>query len=131
MTARNSQTYDNLLLLKDAGAMTATGAATVGGQARVLDLGMGRVEAKVVIDTSAIDRTDTNETYRVALQGCEAIGFGSNVVELGSVSVDAAGRSTLRFTNQPNETVYRYVRAHFTLGGTTPSINATAFIAKD
>lgn len=131
MTVRNSQTYDNLLLLKDAGALTATGAGQVGGQARVLDLGPGRCEGKVIIDTSAVDKTDANETYRVALQGCDAIGFGAGVVELGSVTVDAAGRSTLRFTNQPNDVVYRYVRAYFTLAGTTPSINATAFIAKD
>jgi hypothetical protein len=131
MSIRNSQTYDNLLLLKDAGAITASGAATVASAARVLDLGPARTVAKVIVDTAITDLTTGDETYRVALQGSNDITFAAGVVELGSVSVTAAGRSELQFTTQPDDTPYRYVRAYFTLAGTSPSINATAFIAKD
>lgn len=130
MTTRNSQTYDNLLLLKDAGAVTADGAATVASVARVLDLGPARFQAKVIIDTSAIDATTGDETYRAILQGCNAIGFGSGVVELGSVAVAASGRSEIHFVNQVGDTIYQYVRLYSDVGGTTPSINSTAFIAK-
>lgn len=141
MTKRNSQTYDNLMLLKDAGAVTATAAAQVGGVARVLDLGANtaganlaggaRMQAKVVIDVSALDVADANETYRVALEGCNAIGFGSGVVELASVLLTGAGRDTMPFDNQIGDTVYQFVRIKHTIGGTTPSVNYTAFIAKE
>ncbi len=130
MTVRNSQTYDNLLLLKDAGAITASGAATVAGQPRVLDLGPARTEAKVIVDTAAI-AAGGDKAYRVALQGSNDIAFGAGVVELGSVAVAKAGRSELHFTTQPDDEPYRFVRARFDVTGTSPSINATAFIAKE
>jgi len=127
----SKNTYDNLLLLKDAGAVTATGAAQVGGSARVIDVGLASVgNAKAVIDTSAIDTVTGDETYRVAIQGAEAIGFATPV-ELAAVLVTAAGRVDLPFSNVKGGTTYRYIRAHNTVGGTTPSINATIFVAKD
>lgn len=129
MSTRNSQTYDNLLLLKDAGALTATGAGTVGGSARVIDLGPGAAQAKVIVDSSALT-TGGSETYRVALQGSNDIAFGTSV-ELGSVSVTGTGRATLHFETRQNGTIYRYVRSYFTVSGTSPSINATVFIAKE
>ena len=122
--------FDNLLLLKDAGAIVASGAATVAGQARVLDLGTGMIEGKMVIDSSAVDVADANETYRVALQGCNAIGFGSNVVELASADMKATGRREVPFTNEQGATRYRYMRLFTTVSGTTPSINSTAFLTK-
>lgn len=131
MTLRNSNTYDNLLLLKDAGAVTATGVATVAAVPRVLDLGPAAMQAKVVIDPSAIDFTSLDETYRVTLQGCNAIGFGAGVVELGSILVGSAVRHNLYFINRLGTTVYQFVRLNTTVGGTTPSINFTAFIAKE
>ncbi len=130
MTIRNSQTYDNLMLLKDAGAVTADGAATVASVARVLDLGLARMDAKVILDASAIDTTTGDETYRVSLQGCAAIGFGSGVVELGSVLMTAAERKEIHFSNVAGGTTYQYVRIYTDVGGTTPSLNFTAFIAK-
>ena len=131
MTVRSSQTYDNLLLLKDAGAVTASGAATVAAQARVLDLGLGRFEARAIIDASAVDTADANETYRVAIQGSNDPAFGSGVVELGATTVTGAGRSEARFTSQPNDVIYRYVRAFLTLTGTTPSINSVIYLVKN
>lgn len=129
MTIRNSSTYDNLLLLKDAGAITASGAGTVAGGARVIDLGPARTEAKAVVDVSAVDATG-DRTYRVTVQGSNAIGFGSGVVELGSVTVGAAARAEVHFVNQIGATLYQFVRVFSTVAGTTPSINFTALIAK-
>jgi hypothetical protein len=129
MTARNSHTYDNLLLLKDAAAVTASGAASVGGSPRVLDVGLGRINALAQIDTSALDATTGDETYMVAIQGSTVLNFAT-FVELGEVSVAATGRNEAHFTNQQGDTIYRYIRAYHTLAGTTPSINYTAFLAK-
>ncbi len=131
--ARNTATYDNLLLLKDAGAVTSSGAAQVSSVARVIDLGAafaGNVRA--IIDNSALDTADANETYRVDVQGSNDITFASGVVVLGSVTVTvASARNEASFSNAQGDTVYRYVRAYHTLAGTTPSINYTAFIAKE
>lgn len=129
---QNSYTYDNLLLLKDAGAVTATGAGTVGGQARVLDLGPANLgDARAIVDVSVMDTADSNETYRVSIQGSNDITFATGVAELGSVLISGTGRSEIPFSNVQAGVTYRYAREYHTLAGTTPSINYTAFIAKD
>jgi hypothetical protein len=130
MTLRNSRTYDNLLLLKDAGAVTADGAATVGGQARVVDVGLGRFDAVAVIDSSALDLADANETYRVMIQGSTDSAF-TTPVELGSGLVTVVGRREIRFLNEIGGTIYRYLRAYIDVSGTTPSINCTIYVGKD
>jgi hypothetical protein len=131
MTIRNSYTYDNLLLLKDAGAVTADGAAQVSSAARQIDVGPARFDGIVVIDTSALDFTTTDETYQVIVQGSNTAGMGSGVINLASATVTTAlARNELLFSNQQGSTQYRYLRAYIDVGGTTPSINATAFIAK-
>ena len=131
MTIRNSNTYDNLLLLKDAGAAVASGAATVAAVARVLDLGPADIgNVKAVIDTSALTLGGaTAETYSVAIQGSETLAF-TVPVQLGALAVIAAGRNEAHFNNVQGGVTYRYVRAFLTLAGTAPSINATIFIAK-
>ncbi|RYG14068.1 MAG: hypothetical protein EON92_03465 [Burkholderiales bacterium] len=127
MSVRKSNTYDNLLLLKDAGAVTANGVATVGGQARVLDVGQAAVgPAKLVIDTSALTGTGT---YDLALQGSTDLAF-TTPVELASTKVTAVGRQELPFDNQQDTTIYRYLRVFVTVGGSSPSVNATVFAAK-
>lgn len=125
-----SATYDHLLLLKDAGAVTGDGAATVGGSARVIDVGPGRVDGKMVVDTSAIDTASGDEAYRVRLEGSNVVDFASGVVELASGVVSEAGRLEVPFSNVRGGTVYRYLRAYNDVGGTSPSINSTVFLAK-
>lgn len=124
------RTYDNLLLMKDAGAVTASGPATVAGQPRVVDVGDAQFPAVMVVDTSAIDSGTGDEAYRVALEGSNVIGFGSGVVELASVPITAAGRVEIPVSNNRGGVNYRYLRAVQTLGGTTPSLNATIFLTK-
>ena len=56
--------YDTQLVLKDAGLVAASAAATVGGEAAVLDLGGGLVEGKLYIDVSAVEVADDDELLR-------------------------------------------------------------------
>lgn len=130
MTVRNSQTYDNLLLLKDAGNVTVDGAATVGGQARVLDVGLADMgPVKAVVDSSAVDSTTGDETYGVIIQGSLDLAF-TTPVTLGRADVTQVGRSEIHFRNNQSGTIYRYIRAFFDVGGTTPILNATIFVAR-
>lgn len=68
----------NLLLADGASAMTAAGAATVGGAAATLDLGgnqtqtpvlQARMDATLIIYVMAIVTANTNNIYRATLQG--------------------------------------------------------------
>lgn len=122
-----THTYDQLLLLKDAGAVTVTGVAQVGGANRVLDLGLasaGNVVA--VIDTLAAP-VGTG-TYDISVEGSTDLAF-TTPVQLGSMKLTAMGRNELHFSNRQGQTVYRYLRGRSTLGGTTPSINYTMFVS--
>lgn len=130
MTIRNSHTYDNLTLLKDAGAVTASGAAQVASVARVLDMGDAAFDATCVVDPSALDLASADETYRVAVQGSLSPSFAGTPVELGSVAIASMNRHEFGVMNQIGGIKYRYVRAFLTVGGTTPSINCTIYLAK-
>lgn len=140
--ARNSKdfTYDNALLLKDAGAVTASGNATVAAAARILDLGPGRVDGRVVCDVSAIDTASNDEGYTLQVQGSNSPSFASGIValatkQLGDATVTGnsadtgVGRYEIPFQNEENGVVYRYLRLRYVIVGTTPSINFTAFVA--
>lgn len=127
------RTYDHSMLLKDAGAVVADGAATVGGSAKVVDLGAGGASGPLVavVDVSAIDFANATETYSVRLQGAtdEAM---TTPVELAARAIMGTGRTEIPFTNEvaAGGTFYRYLRAYIDVGGDTPSINCTIFVAK-
>lgn len=154
---RFSQVVDANTILKDAGALTASAACQVGGSARVIDTGasigpsagMGDgplTPGTIVIDVTAMDITSTNEIYDIVLQGSPDAAFGTagNIVELATLSLgakgpkrtdcdkdDVIGRYLLPFVNWYAGTHYRYLRLYVAIGGTTPSINFTAFMGKD
>jgi hypothetical protein len=86
-------------------------------------------EGHFIVDTSAIDLTSADETYRVILQGSNTTNFAATV-ELASLVVSAAGRASAPFQTRIGSTNYRYVRAYTDVGGTTPSLNFTAFLGK-
>lgn len=149
--ASHNRIFDSLLQLKDAGAITASAAAQVGGSNKILDLGatlptsnqpVAEVNADVVIDVSAVDVSSTNETYTIHVQGSNSSSFASGIANLASLELNytptggadvvaAVGRHLMRFTNWKNGTLYRYIRLYTVCGGTTPSINYTGFLAKD
>lgn len=135
-------TYDNLLLLKDAGAVTATGVGQVSASNRILDSGSGAYHrGSVVIDVTAIDVSSADESYRLELQGSTSPTFASGIRALATVILGAAavapggvasvtGAYILPFSNEYTGTLYRYFRMSHTIAGTTPSINYTAFLSQ-
>lgn len=139
--ARNQKdhTYDNNLLFKDAGAIAADAAAQVGGSAKVVDLGAGRVDAVMIIDVSAIDVSSADESYNLKVQFSNSPTFASGVIGgplvqlgaaaslIGESAASVVGRYELPFSNEINGTTYRYARMYTDVGGTTPSINYTAW----
>jgi hypothetical protein len=143
MPRNTNKTLDTLLILKDAVAVTASGAAQVGGTNKIVDLGAGRVDGIVMVDVTAIDVADGNEAYSVVLQGSTTSDFSAGNQPLGCLmmgdstvannlrDVDSViGRFEVHFTNEQNGTIYRYVRLYTLAAGTTPSITHSAFIAK-
>jgi hypothetical protein len=136
-------TFDAATELKDAGAVTASGAAQVGGSARVVNVGNGILQAVLVIDVDALDITTGDEAYEVRLQGSSSPTFATDVHVLTSKrvgdstttgeSVDAGvGRYTLPFVNSSDgETPLPYLRAYHVIAGTTPSANYRAWITKN
>ena len=144
MDQSRKKIVDSLLQLKDAGAITADAAATVGGSAQVLDMGGGHLgdNAKVVIDISAAEVDTGNELYEIKVQGTNTAAFGGTdivdliVIRLGDAAVLAGasdlttGRYVIPFSLTQGDTTYRYIRAYTDVTGTTPSINYTAFVSK-
>lgn len=142
--ARNQKdfTYDNATRLKDAGAVTTTGADQVGGSAQVLDLGAGRVDARVIVDISALTVGGASpENYQIVAQFSNSSSFASGVVNGASVFVGSAtptnqsantaapARVEIGVTNEINGTIYRYMRTFRIVAGTAPSINYVANLA--
>lgn len=139
---RNSKDFmfDRELLLKDTGAVTATGTGTVAAAARVLDLGPSRADFRAICDVAAIDTVTGDESYVVQVQGSPVPNFASGVVALASKQLGGAtptgnsaatptGRYEIHGSNEENGVIYRYVRIRHVVAGTTPSLNYTAFLA--
>jgi hypothetical protein len=139
MPSQFSKPYDALLQLKDAGAVTADAAAQVGGSNQILDLGVGRVDAKVKLQVTALDVASGDERYVLTMQGSNSATFASGIVNLGSkqfgdssVTLESAdsvvGEYEFAVTNDQNGSLYRYVRMYTDVSGTTPSINYVAWL---
>lgn len=142
LSNRRSYTYDNALLLKDAGLIAASAAAQVGGSDKILNVGNSVIDGVLCIDISAIE-TDTNdEIYGLRVEGSNSSTFASGIQSLGEMRCGAAGglgtncrttdtgRYEVPFTNVQNGTTYQHIRAYTKVGGTIATgINYTAFIA--
>ena len=155
MSFPNDRTYSfdaNLLLSDNAAAYTASGFAQVGGQNAILDLGgnqgtspveLARVDCVAVIDATAFDITSGNETYKMIALVSNDPNFGSgNVAMAGEIEIgkgtsldgidmadSVIGRYELMFSNQLAGQIYEYVALYLSIGGTTPSLNISAFLA--
>lgn len=138
---QNSYTFDADLQLKDAGLIAASAAAQVGGQAKVLNLGKGRVHAIAKIQVTAIE-VQTDEKYELELQFSDSPTFASGIVtgptlKLGHTTVvpgnsanSVIGEYELPFTNELNGTRYQYCRLFTRIAGTIATgINYFAFVA--
>lgn len=160
MTARSGmqnpkhRILDAELILKDAGLVAASGAATVAGAARVIDVG-GQVPTDadppevfgdVVIDTTAVEIASNNEAYDITLQGSDVANFTTGspkIVELATIRLSAlevargnqddpdAGRYIMPFYNERNGVRYRYLRLYVTVAGSVATgINFSAYISR-
>lgn len=133
------KTFDAELQLKDSYALTASAAAQVDSAAKSVDLGAGRVDAKVINIVSAINNSATANKYTLTLQGSTTSNFAARVklaeMNLGhatAIGEVARGVGTWEqpFTNEIDGTVYRYVRQYVTIAGSPVTITHEAFIAK-
>ncbi len=126
------------LIFKDEGAVTASGAATVDGTAKVIKVGPGRFEGVMLFDVSAVTVGATNG-YFLAIQGSNTADFSGTVenlalVDIGNTAVRPGGAATSKigrfevpFTSEVNDVVYDYVRVYTVAIGTTPSVNYSAW----
>lgn len=135
--------YDAEMQLKDAGLVAATAAAQVGGADKIIDLGVGRMEAVAVLDLTAIETDSSNELYTVAIQGSSSATFASDIQNLammdfghlstprkGGAITSLVGRYEIPFVNEQNDIRYRYLRLHTTVAGTVATgANFSAFVA--
>lgn len=122
-------TFDYDLRLKDAGLVAASAAAQVGGVDKIIDLGAGRVDGRVIVDLTAVEVDTGNEKYQIMAQFSTSPTFATGVwngtaLVLGDSSVSLetvdtiAGRRELPFTNEINGIVYRYMRLYTFVAGT-------------
>jgi hypothetical protein len=148
--SRVTKTFDADLELKDAGAVVAGGISycTVGGVARVLDIGEGLVEGDIIIDVSAAEVDSDDEDYVIFAEVSSVLAFTSDVYALQSISLGSAGtamgdnligdvdmgvgRYRLPFVNEIADGVNkRYLRLGVIVGGTiVTGINFTAYLAR-
>jgi hypothetical protein len=143
MTAHRSYVFDTNLEAKDASLVASSAAATVDSAAKILDLGSGLFEATLVVDATAIEVDTGNEKYEIEWQLSSDSDFGTAgnvrcaaVLKLGDSSVNgsgadsAAGRYTLRVSNEFADTIYRYGRVYTRIAGTIATgINYSAYLA--
>ncbi len=139
---RDSYTFDSDLEFKDAGLVAASAAAEVDSSAAIIDLGLGLVDGKLVIDVSAIEIASNDELYKICFQISSSASFASVIeetalIELGALEVlrgdqdSSTGRYILAVRNEINGTVYRYARVYTVISGAIATgINYTAFLAK-
>lgn len=135
--------YDDSLLMKDAGLVASSAAATVDSSACVIDLGAGYFQGKVVIDISAIETGSSDEIYTICFQVSATTAFSSfedvcsiqvgHATPLRGNVTSAIGRYNLLVHNEMQGTVYRYGRIYTVVAGTIATgggINYTAFLSK-
>jgi hypothetical protein len=133
-------TFDYAMRMKDAGLVAASAAAQVGGADKILDIGAQRLDARVILDFSAIEAATNDEYYLISIQGSDSATFGGTThVNLATCAVGdptktgegvdstAAARREMAFCNEINGHVYRYVRIYTFVAGTIATgVNYTA-----
>ncbi len=128
---------DEDLILKESAAVTSPAAETL-----ILDLGLGRVDAEVILDVTAVKISANDERYNViaqfsnsatfasGIQNGAAIDFGATEVREGGAGDSTVGRYKLPVTNVINDTHYRYMRLYSFTEGTSESITYAAYLTK-
>lgn len=114
---KKTVSYDANLVLKDAGLVDVSAAATVSSAAQVLDLGAGVVEADVVIDVSACEVASRDESYRIGIQISDTSDFSDDIYEIESLQLGAGNYDLITHINR---------LSGYTLGYDTPVAGTAA-----
>ncbi len=139
-------TYDDLTQLRDASAVTVSGADTISATAVTLDVSDGYISGHFLVNVTAVDVTDGDELYEIKLQGSNVTGgtFNGEIVDLVTLPLGAAGvlsgtgnKTTnlykIPFCNQFGNETFRYLRSYhkITASATVDTgINYTAGLTK-
>lgn len=97
---RRVATFDSTLVLKDAGLVAASAAATVSSAAKILDLGSGGVECDVIVDVTACEVASQDESYRIAVQISDDAAFADDVYEVAGIQLGAAESEFFTYVNR-------------------------------
>jgi hypothetical protein len=141
----SQRTYDAALLLKAAALVASSADGSL-----ILDVGVGLVDADLVLDVTAMEVDSNDESYTVILEGSPDAAFGTaaNIIPLAMIVMgdhastagalcamgadDTVGRYIVPCRNERNGTTYRYLRIRTVVAGTIATgINFTAWLAKD
>lgn len=121
------RTYDHALLLQASTTDTSTDASTP------LNFDVRAGSFDVVVDVSAITADDGDETYVFSVDVSDASGGTyTKVVALPNIRAIGTGRYVIAVDAalvQKLDADAEYIKVTATLGGTTPSITWSAFIA--
>jgi hypothetical protein len=131
-SVRDAGPFDALMQFKDAGLVAADGAATVGGQARIVFFGPGLMTGRMIVDVTALEVATGDEVYRLRLQLSDSPTFASGIVNGSGISIgdssltgasvdDVTTRYEFGFTNEVAGVVYSYGRLHTDVAGTIAS----------
>lgn len=122
---------DKELELSDAQALTATAASTNSIDQGVANRDIGGGDQLYLVVQATTAMTGTSPTFQVALQADEDVAFGSprTVIQSGVYAALADGDQVI--LPIPPGVDERYLRANFTLGGTTPAVTVDAFVTRD
>ena len=134
--------FDYATIMKDAGTIAASAAAQVGGVDKILDLGTGRVDGRVILDVTVVTVADTDEVHGIIFQVSSSATFASAIKNIATLELNALavsrggidvggllGHYELGVCNEYNGTLYRYARLYTHASGTTPGIGYTAHLA--
>lgn len=138
-------TFDATGVLKDAGLVAASAAATVASAPFIYDAGFARLDAVAVIDVSAIEVGTGDESFWVIVQGSTDPAFATGIVNLaylhlghistflgGATVQPGIGRYEIGVWNEVNGVLYRYIRAYTFVAGTIATgVNYKLYLATD
>lgn len=97
---KKTTSFDSTLVLKDAGLVAASAAATVDDVAKVIDLGQGNVDADVIIDVSACEVASRDESYRIGIQLSSNEDFSDDVYEVENLQLGAVDYDLVTHVNR-------------------------------
>lgn len=144
--SQHDATIDGATILKDAGAVTSSAAATVASAAAFYDVGAAGAFAmgRLIVDTTTCVVNDGTELYTIELQASTTSDFSTAYVvaqkKLGDASVTfnavdtpPIARHVIYWDNVAHTSAtldttipMRYLRVYTRVAGDSPSINYTA-----